>query len=485
MEIQQKNEALSPSKLYSYLADVIKPFLGATKLDQSFASLACAVTDEPGRSFRLTSAFGTADELAAYRVICKKLQNTPIAQVNKAVPLLCDTAYVVLGLKDGSNLPRTTFIRDTKLDHDYVSIVISTADAATFSGEEMASTEAKKWKTYIYYGDGLLYCCNERSKDKKVWPCTMADLFEARGAAQRFIVYHIMQFFGQCNRLWLDLAADFLERSAYSAIPVDEIWNAHSRAELLQSHYGKSMKRNNRENIGKGIFLARAASVVAENELQKLHGFDPGHRYLGKKKADLIAPLAEYIYQHCPNVTAPVKLPRGHTATVDKAMIRDALCLCIELRRKCPITFHSAAGIYEWHQEASRVYERRDLPLVSIPKDSRFKKLKLPPDCIRLKTRSQFVEEGNFQDNCVASYIDNVNDDISSIWSMRKENGERYTIEICIRRSKNMPNGYFYIEQMFGWGNSDCPAEERARVRDAISSQRPYVAPTQKRNQCD
>ena len=122
MEIQQKSETLSPAKLYSYLADVIKPFLGTTKLDQSFASLVCAVTDEPGRSFRLTSAFGTADELAAYRVICNKLQNTPIAQVNKAVPLLCDTAYVVLGLKDGSNLPRTPFIRDTKLDHDYVSI---------------------------------------------------------------------------------------------------------------------------------------------------------------------------------------------------------------------------------------------------------------------------------------------------------------------------------------------------------------------------
>lgn len=119
---------------------------------------------------------------------------------------------------------------------------------------------------------------------------------------------------------------------------------------------------------------------------------------------------------------------------------------------------------------------------MSIPKDSRFKKLKLPPDCVRLKTRSQFVEEGNFQDNCVASYIDNVNYDISSIWSMRKENGERYTIEICIRRSKNMPNGYFYIEQMFGWGNSDCPVEEIARVHDAISSQKPYVAPTQKRS---
>lgn len=60
-----------------------------------------------------------------FPAVLYKLQNTPIAHANKAVPLLCDTACVVLGLKDGSNLPRTTIIRDTKLDHDYVSIVIA------------------------------------------------------------------------------------------------------------------------------------------------------------------------------------------------------------------------------------------------------------------------------------------------------------------------------------------------------------------------
>lgn len=80
-------------------------------------------------------------------------------------------------------------------------------------------------------------------------------------------------------------------------------------------------------------------------------------------------------------------------------------------------------------------------------KNSRFKGLRLPENCIRLKSRKMFAEESSFQNNCVAGYIDNVNQDLYSIWSMRKEDGSRNTIEIVIRR------GRFCIVQMLGYDN--------------------------------
>ena len=463
-----QNKLLTPTALYDFLKKQIKKDLAPGGVDSVFGAM-YTLSPLKNDSFFLHGAYGTKEEFAALNVVYEKI----VAANGGSCPYICDTAYIHLGLGDSSESDEDvySYYPCKKLDHDYLSISISTAKEVKFTDTGMYPRSEKIWKAYAYYGNGQLFCRNGQGRVEKMWPCTMADLFEATGAVQRYVVYQIMRFWGQTNRIWLDLATDFLQGSAYSAIPVDEIWKAHSKAELLQSHYGKSLKRNNQETIGKGIFLARVASIVKEEEVQKLYGYEPGRVYIGKKKSDLIEPLSRYILDHCPNVSEPVNLPRGRKATVDQTMISDAIHTCILLRRKCPLTFHSPRGIYEWHQEVSRVYERRNLPLVKIPTASRFKKLKMPSDCVRLKSRQQFIEEGQYQNNCVASYIKSVNNDTCSIWSMRKEDGERYTIEIRCRTSKNMKNGYFYIAQMFGWGNSECPKEERQRIRDILASQ--------------
>ena len=86
-----------------------------------------------------------------------------------------------------------------------------------------------------------------------------------------------------------------------------------------------------------------------------------------------------------------------------------------------------------------------------------------------------FIEEGDFQHNCVASYIDRVNSDMCSIWSMRKADNSRNTIEVCCRKSKNNPDGYFYIKQMSAFSNSEPLKEDYERIRAAIERQHPYM----------
>lgn len=359
---------------------------------------------------------------------------------------------------------------------DYVSIHTSFADDIYIlnNGSFRAADVQKAWKNFMYYGDGMLFCKNKMKGKDKLWPCTMKDIFESKPLSQRCVCLLIMEFFAKENLLWADLAKDFSTGSAYSSITIPEIWAARSKEELLDNHYGVSMKRNNRETIGQGIFLIQASKIVKSNELQKLYGFNPGRIYIGRKKTDLVRPLAYYIWTTCPNIDKPVKLAHGYTMQVDRDLIEDAIKMDILLRRKIPVSFHSPRGVLEWHDEASRIFRSREFDTVRIPQNSKFKKLRMPPNCIRLTTRRQFVEEGDFQHNCVASYIEDVNDDICSIWSMRKEDGTRNTIEICCRKSKGNPDGYFYIAQMRAFGNSKTPKEDYVLIRDAISRQKPY-----------
>lgn len=63
------------------------------------------------------------------------------------------------------------------------------------------------------------------------------------------------------------------------------------------------------------------------------------------------------------------------------------------------------------------------------------------------------VMEGDFQHNCVATYINKVNADECSIWSQRRPDGTRNTIEIKIKQGK------YYIAQMRAFANQ-APLQE-------------------------
>lgn len=335
--------------------------------------------------------------------------------------------------------------------------------------EEISFANKRVRKKFIYYGEHELL---SESSFGKLWPSTMKDLFENRFCLERILCEGIMRYFARENRFWNDLADDMIAESAYSAIPAAQIWECHCRRELIQKHYKTSLKRNNKEPIGHGIFLAQAKRIISENELQKLFGVIPGKVYIGRKKIDIAKQIAEYIYENM-DEKKEVRLPHNHTLRIDLDYVMDAVLACINIRKKISVSYKSARSIMQWHDETNRILVARQYATVDIPKDSCFKKLKMPTNCVRLKTRKQFVEEGEFQHNCVASYINRVNQDCCSIWSMRKEDGTRNTIEIAIRRSKENPNGYFYIKQMRSFANGDVSENEYALIRDFIANQRP------------
>lgn len=447
---------LTPKLLFDY---IVKEITAMSKKERTTpdANVRFNIKKLSESSLIVTCFQATDEELQAFMVLRKKFMESN----NGSIPCRCDVLLLTIG-------------KNTE-DREYVAIRVKTSNSVSIKkdGSFLAPSQ-QRWKNFMYYGDGMLFCKNEKHDNGKLWPCTMKDLFESNLLSQRCVCLLIMEFFAKEHLLWRDLANDFLEGSAYSSIPLPEIWAAHSREELLRNHYGVSMKRNNKETIGQGIFLIQAARLVRENEIKKLYGFNPGQVYIGRKKTDLVRPLTNYIFQVCPNIDKPVRLAHGYSTEIDKTHIEDAIKTEILLRRKISVSFKSPRGVLEWHDEASRILRCRKIDVVKIPRNSKFKKLQMPSNCVRLTTRRQFVEEGDFQHNCVASHIESVNNDVCSIWSMRKEDGTRNTIEIRCRKSKDNPDGYFYIAQIRAFGNSPTPQKDYEFVRDAIVKQKPY-----------
>lgn len=333
----------------------------------------------------------------------------------------------------------------------------------------------KRIRGFSYSKDGILYGHSTprakpkefnpsfsmyfATKETKHWPCTMKDLFSIHTYDGLFesVVYFIMLFFGETNPLWKDLAKDYTEQSAYSAIPLTVIDESHSKRELIAKYYGedKAFKRNNKEPIGYGIFLARVSRIVKSEELQKLFGFNPGYISIGRAKTDLVEPLARYIYGALPE-NEKAKNPYIRNS------IEDAITMSNNKRQLIPVSFTSIKKIVEWHDSMIPVGTYVTDERMEIKKDSKFKNLKLPKDCIRLTTTRQMVMEGNFQHNCVATYISKVNEDKCSIWSQRKPDGTRNTIEIGIERGK------YCIIQMCAFANQEPMQEDLEKVQKAI-----------------
>lgn len=327
------------------------------------------------------------------------------------------------------------------------------------------------------YDNGQVWNFTKKDYRKpKGFPCSMKDFFyyQEKHNVEYDVFYALFSAWGEQYDIWKDLAEDFKEGTVYSSLPLDFIFSCRTRMEIIKKRYGVSWNRNNKETIGQGIFYARAIRLINHNDVQKLFGFNMFPCFIGREKKDMIKPLTYYIYEHLKEQFPEMKIVYSNKKpfVIEQSLISDAVRMSIDLKKKIPLTFHSLSRVRQWHDDLAVIHRNGRLPTVKIPAKSRFKNLTLPDDCIRFTKKSQFAEEGIYQHNCVTSYISSVNNDKCSIWSMRKPDGTRYTIEICIRSSKNNPDGFFYIQQMKGFGNSDVPREDYERVSECIKNQR-------------
>lgn len=312
----------------------------------------------------------------------------------------------------------------------------------------------------IVYDKGKIYSFG--NKKQSMYPSSMTDIFyyQNKSNVEYDVFKIIMECYGRDYPIWKDLAKDFEKGCPYASIPLDVIFSCNNRRELIRKRYGEkyALKRNNRETIGQGIFLARAARVVKGDELQKLYNFTCPPMKIGRSKTDVAAPIAEYILQ---TIDIPVGENNGDISDILWHDLVDIVRMSCQAREKVSITYKSMNKIEEVHWELATKQRMRSLPLVKIPKDSKFKWLNMPDCCTRLTSRKAFIEEGNRQNNCVTSYIEDVNHDNCSIWSADYM-GQHMTIEICYNKKAKK----FFINQCFTTNNNY--TEECKKLRTYI-----------------
>lgn len=354
-----------------------------------------------------------------------------------------------------------------------VSRTIHPIDGKFQPSVENMSFQAPFLDIHIYENEKVFRYLHSRKSfaPTKSYPCTMRDFFEYQDDdLLKNVFYQLFLCWGEKYPIWRDLAKDFENGSAYASIPLDKIFASHNKRELMNSYYRYNLKRVNKDPIGDSIFLVAAQKHVKEDDLQKLFGYHLSSCLVGRNKDVLIKILSNYIYNYALErwTKLEAKASRNRIIEIDKNFIYDAVHTSFLLKKKIPLSFYSVSGIKKWHDSVAIEYRNKNLPKVLIPKQSVFNDLQLPSNCVRLISKNMFAEEGLVQNNCVAFYIERVNKDQCSIWSMRKEDGTRNTIEIRLRKVKKHPKGIFVLAQMKGFNNSNSPKEDIEQIKKAL-----------------
>ena len=119
--------------------------------------------------------------------------------------------------------------------------------------------------------------------------------------------------------------------------------------------------------------------------------------------------------------------------------------------------------ICEEHDNISIKLRQKETKIIKIPKNSKFKNLKLGNEFEEIKTKKRIVEESVKQDNCVWMYADYINKDKCRIFSTMFED-KRYTLEIRKRRNK------FVLVQIEGKYHSKAPNQLITNIKNKLKN---------------
>lgn len=354
-----------------------------------------------------------------------------------------------------------------------VCITISSSSACSISDdtEKIVGTINKSiLKKFLVFKDGNFLCVAQN--DMK-WPCTLSDLFGAKEGMCRDVIHILLEFFATGSYLWKGLMRDYELESSYASIPISEVFECRTKAELIERHYGISNSQFNAKNIGTAIFICKISKLVKKEDVKKLFQLNtPKKTFYGNNhKNDFSDAIVQIIKLFSPH-KKPVLSTNGITYYVDE-MLEDGVHMAIQHREKIPLTFGSSEDIFRWYYSLEVKENKRKMPPMYIPKNSRFKKLRMPPNCVPLTTKTMVAEEEAYQDFTIRNIIEDVNMGAFSLWSMRDKDGHRTTFVIGIKKARHIPEGYFYIKQACGVQVSAAKEEDVKLVESYINHQTP------------
>lgn len=246
-----------------------------------------------------------------------------------------------------------------------------------------------------------------------------------------------------------DVLRNFYEATGnlYAPIPINAIiggrWASYQI--IFDNHYKlnyKVPKMINKMTLREAYIKVMACKYVNPNEIQKIMELPL------KDANDEIDLFLEYYRPLAEKVCTNKGL--SHLEPSEKIeIVRDYIRMAVKVDKRVCLTMKSFRTIMDKHNELVTPYMRKFKgKKMTIPKDSPYRKLKLPDNYTLIKTGTKLYQEGLVMHHCVYSYREYVNHGDCVILHIDYEE-QPYTAEIRIR-NKRKRNPNFYCKQLYG-----------------------------------
>lgn len=302
-------------------------------------------------------------------------------------------------------------------------------------------------------------------KDKAV-PITYSYLSKKRifneEVFNKYII-EIFKYFSEKHLLFRELTNEYKNKLICLPIRINDIWEYRTKYDLLNG-YCKNYripKNINKYPIQLTYLLTKCQKYVKENEYQKLVktiiNYDYKLEFINNHREQLKSCL--YLYYKI-NIENERKKELDEN---EEYLVEDYIDMKLRYDNDkiFNLNIKSIKRIESEHDRLTIKLRNKKTPIIKIPKDSKFKNLKLPIEFERIKTRKRLITESVINNNCVWSYAEKINKDKSAIYSVIYDN-KRYTLEIKERRKK------YYLAQISGYGNSSAPVELIEKIKNII-----------------
>ena len=260
-----------------------------------------------------------------------------------------------------------------------------------------------------------------------------------------------------------DILKDYIENKNKLYAPIDFklLKDAKNKKHLLELKMSTSNRKSytlfnrfNKISLNSAYSLIQCEPYIKEKDITKLSNFEYDNFVYAESRRVLYF-LKEYVINNTKNIDI-----------FNHSEIHDYIELLKQLKHKEFFNFNviNFNTLIKEHDKLSNKY--REIKYknvkVDIAKNNIFLKLKMPSNIKRLKTKKDFMIEGECQKNCVFSYIPLVNSGAVMIYTMTKDN-KRYTIEIGITKKG------FVLSQIKGFANTNAPIEIKNYVKEIIN----------------
>lgn len=272
------------------------------------------------------------------------------------------------------------------------------------------------------------------------YKCTMKDFFFFKeDSLERTLLMEFFELWGSEFKIWKDLLKDFQQGTAFSAIPLKTILNSHNRKELIELRYGKecSFNRNNRETIGKGIFLARAKRVIEPNDFNLIMNIPDDYlngEFIGREKTDTLFAISKFLIDKYPWLLKYFRNDR---------ILSEYLFDRVKHKIRIKLNF-TEQTFNKWCLETDikiNTHKNR----IHFNKEASINNLKIDEFKV-VKTTKALAQECIKQNIDLTNYIHRINKGQIALYNYRYHNNEHLLI---IKRLKSKNAEIFLIEKMY------------------------------------